>query len=173
MLFGLALAGFWFWSFVIVTFIIMLVLIEEAESGSSASAVFIFTLAILQFVFDVPFWQWFLENPLSLLITALGYTFIGLMYTAIWKWRVKVNENVEKTEEDFKKFKGTREEFFTKPNKFRMHPNNHKGFLMMTTFYWPWSLFWELLSKPLIWCYDLVYALFGRIFMTIAKRSLK
>jgi hypothetical protein len=103
------------------------------------------------------------DHPLHIILGFLGYVVVGLVW-AFFKWYFFVSSKLAYHEERKKDYNG-KHHTFTVPTA-----RDNKYRIMSWMYYWPFSAFWTLSTKPFKRAFDYVYEKTGGMFDKIAAK---
>lgn len=171
---------FEFWFLVFTCFFIAAgIFASEIENFAIGTATFIIGLVSMQWFFDIPVWEYIIDNPFNLILYLALYTIAGAAYTLLWRWPEFIRENASKIEHEYQRFVekhptlySPKDEFFSSIYyDFKASKHTHRFATWILT--WPFSLGWELARKPVKYFYQAVYHLLGDAFDRVGKRATK
>lgn len=151
------------------------------ESGLGSLISFVLSMIGLSVFFDVPVWDLVSTNFGWILVFGIGFILIGIAFTALWEFPVKMQERYgDRIKSDLKEWRRSHdgepdESFYTSRYWNKMHPAKHVDLITRSIFNWPLILLVELLHRPFVWLwkttYDLVSGMFERIAIRVAKSA--
>jgi hypothetical protein len=174
--------GLLFWLYWLPIFAIMLWLVED-EHFVFSGLLSLLAITGAWFLFNVSLVAFAIANPLLFLGYVAAYLIFGSMWSTFWKWprfcKWYVSKNLNTIRREIKsKMEDKGEDFDPKAlyasSLFDLSPLRHTKRLMNWTIYWPISFSWMLLSKPVQFLWDMIYAaLSGFYVLTVHKAIMK
>lgn len=184
--------GFWFWGLVLCEFIILICFVESEMEFASAVSLIVFIL-LLQFLADVPIWQWIKNNPKQLVIYTLIYIVCGLLWSLI-KYYFKlskakrfIQQQKENWLKDDKKYNDMdislkdyidRQLLYSgKFERITLNFDKSIGKLVLWAMLWPPSMIWTLLDEPIrrlfTWLIkDVFIGLYRRMYKSMIENNI-
>ena len=174
---------FWFWALVVAEIILLFIFIEN-ENGIGATISMIVFGCCLQFFGNVDFFNYMIENPLSIAIVVASYFLLGAIWGCV-KWWIFCRDRWEEyleMKEDFLRSKGLPPGTKVIPDEHKLEwtrklkehgsyrgrtlaqsprVRDNKGKILRWMSFWPVSLIWSLIN-------DFVKRIFKTIYQKIA-----
>jgi hypothetical protein len=184
--------GAWFYSLIIIESLFLLWCLEDFKPGFAVFTT-ILTLALLAFFGDFNLLTWIIQNPKMLILYALGYILLGLVWGIAKYWmfltdmRRKFDRIVESFLED-EQVKVTRlgsGEIKVPEDcqrKCRERVFAEMGYEPIPTFtgsskyiifwmsFWVWSMTWTVLNNPIKWAFEELYHQMSGLFKRMHKK---
>lgn len=155
-----------FWVFFVVASIITIAILEKSDYPGAWSTIWVaasfVTLyylgaktSITELLFHI------LHNPIQTVVLFLLYTTVGILWSFVeWRWFVQ------------RKARFLREQSRTIYIDIEMpKASENKNRIFGWTFYWPWSVAWFLMHRPLEKLYEEIQKLTAKIYAGIAERE--
>lgn len=167
-------ATWWFW--IALLGLVILFWSASFEGTTIATIGFILTLVLLQFLGDVPIWEWIKNHPMQLGLGLLAYFPIGACWS-VFKWYlylIEARDEIRSQREDtvyisyqpqsnqnLKRVRRTDEEWKEYVKERRPNISKEKERVLFWIMYWPVSVIWILLN-------DVIEKIVKSIFNTIS-----
>lgn len=173
----MALAGgFWFFLFVMAV-LVGGVIVSEMDSFFAGTITFILTLSGFQ-LFGYPIFASILGNPIFLLIFLAIYVAAGSAYAVFYRYPRFLKKSDDDIKERYRNYLRSErledndeafEAFMDSAEYAKYRPGRNKDAIANWVLMWPWSLFWDLLHRPIIWVYNNAYIGIGQALDRVGK----
>jgi hypothetical protein len=162
----------------LVAFVIGGVFAAEMESGAMSIGMIIIGLFTLQYGFGIAVLAMLSSNLLLVIAGIALYGIIGGAYTAIWRWPEYIRNNKTDILTSYDKWVSRIDpadansfDDYLNSTEYRYNAWQHKERLGTWMGMWVFSMAWELLRKPAIWFWNIMYASFGNLFQRLGKNT--
>jgi len=157
--------GFWAWVVLAIWTVSIITLVAWERPGSAALTVVI-TLAILQFVGGKDVLGYILDNPMTILKWGAYYVAVGVAYSFV-RWD-QVGREWRKNYESAEPGSGTQKYYWDN----QPDAAQSKSRIVSWTMFWPWSMFWWLLSDVIKNAFEWLYSKLSGVYTAITRRHL-
>ena len=154
----------WFWLLVTLAVILIFVSIESDKPNLRPNLIVITTIALIYFLGSGDalrnLFSNVISNPSMIIVFVIAYTLVGLLWS-FFKWYTFLLDWKSRN-------KGRTFEKYDLPS-----PTKHKSMLVSSMIYWPFSVIWYAINKPVRRFFNWIYNEFVGVYDRIQKSVLK
>lgn len=153
----------WFWIVAIETILMLRFMAKDWGGGATVSL--IVSLLLLQFLAGVNIWGYILANPFTVILYALGYFAIGIIWSFV-KWYFYLKGVKLKYEKYIKTHEKKRSFGFPLVS-------DHKDDIVFWMSYWPFSLIWTCIDDFIEQIFKTLWNLLKNVYQGVSDRMFK
>ena len=171
---------------------------SEIDSFIIGTSVLIVGFAVGQFALKLPLYAMLAANPLLAIAYIVIHIAVGALYTSMWRlpvyirkngsiiqtqyneWKDRITRDADRVyrEENRGNYQANKSEkpvidtsfdTFLNSSSYRFAVRNNKDRVASWVLLWPVDLVWEMIHKPFIWLWDMVYYGLGDVLERINK----